>query len=163
MKWITHQTGAALGALALGLPLPAIAASITGAIVPDVIDQKISGLAVTKKGRQKHFNRLHRGASHWFGWWLAAFLFSFTLPCPPLLRDVAIGFCLGILSHVLLDLLTPHGVPLTPFSQKLRIALPVCSTGKISEYLFLFAIIALGGIFLREALANAFLRLDTYL
>lgn len=146
MKWITHQTGAALGALALSLPLPAVLAAAIGAIGPDIIDQKISGLACTRKKRQKLFNKLHRGASHWFGWWTALFLIATAAPLPSFLHDIAIGLTLGLLSHIMMDLLTPHGVPLLPFTQKFRVALPICSTGKPGEYIFLFAILALGAI-----------------
>lgn len=162
MKWITHQTGAVIGALALALPLPAVIASAFGAVAPDVIDQQISGLASTRKKKQKLFNRLHRGASHWFGWWLGLLLISFALPWPPLLRDVAIGLALGVLSHVMLDLLTPRGVPLLPFTQKFRVAVPVCSTGKPGEYLFLFAMLAIGWFCLQDSLLHAIQALPGY-
>ena len=152
MKWITHQAGAALGALTLALPLPAVIAAVAGAIGPDIIDQKISALASSKKKRQRLFNKIHRGSSHWFGWWLALFLAAIASPLPPLLRDAGIGLAIGLLSHIILDLLTPHGVPLLPFTQKFRVALPICSTGKAGEYIFLFALLTLGAIFLQDAL-----------
>lgn len=162
MKWITHQTGAALGALALALPLPAVIASAIAAIGPDIIDQKLCALGSSRKRRQKLFNQLHRGASHWFGWWLALFLAAFTGPLPPLLRDITIGLALGPLSHVMMDLLTPRGVPLLPFTQKFRISLPLCATGRLGEYIFLFAILALGALFLQDALLHSLISATAY-
>lgn len=145
MKWITHQTGAVVCGLALSLPLAGLAGAAMGAILPDLIDQTRSAAAPAKK-RQQTFNRLHRGSSHWFGWWLALFLLLLALPLPPLARDAGAGLFLGGLVHVGMDLLTPRGVPVLPFWRKARLALPVCSTGSLREYLFL-ALIVGGGLF----------------
>lgn len=136
MKWITHQTGSIALGVALNLSPLAIFACFTGAIVPDLIDQKISGVASSPKKRQKIFNQIHRGSSHWFGWWLLIF-FLILMFVPPLCRDILAGIILGAISHIILDFLTVRGVPLFPFSKKFNIALPICSTGKISEYIFL--------------------------
>lgn len=151
MRWITHQTGAILAGLALGLSLPPLAAASAGAIFPDVIDQKLSGLAPTKRSRQKVFNRIHRGPSHWFGWWLLLFLASVSIPLPMLWRDILLGFSLGCLSHVGMDLLTPRGVPLLPFTRQGKIALPVCSTGTATETIFLLLLIAGALFWFRDA------------
>lgn len=150
MKWITHQTGAALGSLALGLSLPAIGASVAGAVFPDMIDQSLSRLAPTKEGRQQIFNRIHRGPSHWFGWWLALFLAVLALPMPALARDIALGFAAGCLGHIALDMLTPRGVPFWPFSHKFKLALPICSTGSWREWAFLGAMLVCAWVFLRH-------------
>ena len=144
MTWPTHQTGAVAAALAFNLSLPAIAASFIGATVPDIIDQAISRLMPDKRLRQKVFNRIHRGNSHWFGWWLFLFLLALSLPIPPLARDLAAGFAIGALSHVGLDMLTPRGVPFLPVGRTFNIALPVCSTGKFSEYVVLGILILSG-------------------
>lgn len=146
MKWITHQTGAILGACALGLSMPAIAAAFCGAIWPDMMDQRLSKMAgKSRKARQTAFNRLHRGASHWAGWYAALLLAICAYSLPPLARDLALGFALGALSHVALDMLTPQGIPLLPFSRKGKLAAPLCVTGHWSEYLFL-AVMAAGGV-----------------
>ena len=71
MKWITHQATAVAAALALHLPLGGVAAACAGAVLPDVLDQRMAGLAPTRRGQQKIFNAIHRGTTHWFGWWLA--------------------------------------------------------------------------------------------
>lgn len=154
MKWITHQTGAVLCGLALALPLPGLVGIGMGAILPDLIDQRRSALAPAKK-RQQAFNRLHRGASHWFGWWLLLFLQFLALPLPPLARDACAGLFLGALVHVGMDLLTPRGVPALPFGHRPRLAVPVCSTGSLGEYLFLALIAAAGLFWFREPLAGA--------
>lgn len=144
MTWPTHQAGALIAALGLQLPLTALGASIFGAILPDVIDQTVSRAGLSKKGRQKIFNRIHRGHSHWFGWWLIIFLILLCYPLPPVMRDILAGIALGALSHITLDFLTPRGVPLIPFRSGFNVAIPLCSTGKIGEYIFLFFLILLG-------------------
>lgn len=155
MKWITHQSGAILGALVMGMPWPGVAAAGAGAIFPDVIDLKVSSLGGSRAGRQKIFNRIHRGPSHWFGWWLMLLLLFPVWPLPALVRDAAAGFLLGALSHVAFDMLTPQGIPLLPFSRRGKLALPVCTTGKPGEYLFLLLLWLAGGVWFGEELAPA--------
>lgn len=145
MKWITHQTGAILAACAMALPLPAIALAWAGAVAPDWIDQKASSMATTARGRQRIFNRIHRGTSHWLGWWLALLLGAMALP--GLWQGWLAGFALGGVSHVMMDMLTPQGVPLLPFSRRGKLTVPICSTGKISEYFFLAALLCAAAIF----------------
>lgn len=139
MKWITHQTAAVGAALALHLPVAGIAAACLGAVLPDMLDQRLAGLAPTPRGRQRAFNRIHRGTTHWFGWWLALFLTAVLLHLPPLARAVLTGLGFGGLSHVVLDMLTPQGVPLRPFSRQGRFSLKLCATGSVGEYCFLAA------------------------
>lgn len=155
MKWITHQAGAVFGALALTLPLPAVFCSALGAVAPDAIDQRLSKMAGRK--RQKTFNKIHRGSSHWFGWWLLLFLAALAIPIPSLLRDAAAGFALGSLIHVGMDALTPRGVPMLPTQRKFRLAIPVCSTGKAGEYLFLATITGTALLFWREDFQSLFI------
>ena len=66
---------------------------------------------------------------------------------PAALRPVLLGLCFGGLSHVLLDMLTPAGVPLTPFSRKHKLSLKLCATGSLGEYLFLTGVLAVGWLF----------------
>lgn len=142
MKWLTHQVGAAVGATFLDCPWPAVCAACAGAIFPDVIDQKISRLGPSAKKRQKIFNRIHRGSSHWFGWWLLLFLLPLISPLPLYVRDILVGFAFGALSHVALDLLTPRGAPLLPAKPGYRVSLNLCSGGSLGEYAFLATLIA---------------------
>lgn len=71
MKWITHEAVAVGAAFALGAPPAALAGTFAGSVMPDVVDQRIAGLF---QNRQRAFNRIHRGATHWFGWWLALWI-----------------------------------------------------------------------------------------
>lgn len=150
MKWLTHQSAAVAAALALQLPAAGIAAACVGAVLPDVLDQRLAGLARSKRARQRAFNRIHRGATHWFGWWLALFLAGMMLPLSPLERAALMGLGFGGVSHVILDMLTPQGVPLHPFSRKGRFSLKLCATGSLGEYCFLAAIAVAAWFFLGE-------------
>ena len=125
MKWITHQTAGVGAALALHLPLEGVVAACLGAILPDKLDQ-----AIAKRSRnpQRTFNQIHRGTTHWFGWWVAILLVA--------------------VSHVVLDMLTPSGIPLHPFSRKNKLSFKVCSTGSVGEYVFLGVMLVLLGFLL---------------
>lgn len=154
MKWVTHQIGAVLGALVLDMPWPGIAAAGIGSIFPDIIDQKISGFGANRKKRQKLFNQIHRGSSHWIGWWLFLFLIFISLPMPAFARDTAAGFAFGAMSHVMLDMLTPQGVPVWPFSRHGKLSVPLCATGKAGEYIFLLVMLACGLFWFQDAIIS---------
>ena len=76
MKWITHQTAAVGAALVMQLPLEGVIASCVGGVLPDKLDMRVAAMT---PNRQKTFNRIHRGTTHWFGWWLALLLVEFLL------------------------------------------------------------------------------------
>lgn len=146
MKWFTHQTVAVAAAIALHMPPAGIAAVFAGAVLPDVIDFKLAG-----KGpqRQRNFNKIHRGISHWFGWYVLLLLCAMLLPLAPRETDLALGMAFGALTHIALDMLTPSGVPLIPPVPMVgsakgsgRISLNLCSTGSIQEYIFLVVTMA---------------------
>ena len=126
MKWITHQTAGVGAALALHLPLEGVVAACLGAILPDKLDQ-----AIAKRSRnpQRTFNQIHRGTTHWFGWWVAILLVACSHLVPPHWQPALLGIGLGGISHVVLDMLTPSGIPLHPFSRKNKLSFKVCSTG----------------------------------
>lgn len=147
MKWFTHQTVAVAAAIALHMPPIGIAATLAGSILPDVIDHKIAGQG---RNRQKIFNKIHRGASHWFGWYVALLLCGFVLNLAPRETDIVLGLAFGALMHIALDMLTPSGVPLVPpvpflagLKGRARISLNMCSTGSVQEYVFLVASVGL--------------------
>lgn len=156
MKWITHQCVAVGTAAALGLPLPALAGVAVGSVLPDVLDQSIARMLIF---RQAAFNRIHRGATHWFGWWLALMLP--VLPGAPVAPQgsfealAVFGLGVGGLSHVLLDMATMHGVPVVPWSRKKRLALRLCATGSLREYLFLTVFTGGMALFFGERLLRA--------
>lgn len=145
MKWPTHEAGGLLLALLFQLPAAGIGAAVAGTIAPDVIDIKVSSLGVTRKGRQKLFNKIHRGPSHWFGWWLLLFLAGVYF-APALWAEALAGFALGALCHVGMDMLTTRGVPIMPFSRRKNVSLRFCATGSWKEYfLFGFLVLAIVG------------------
>ena len=145
MKWMTHQAAAVGMALVLHLPVEGVLASCFGAVLPDMLDQRVSRMT---RNPQRTFNRIHRGVTHWFGWWLALFLVAGLLPLPPHWRAVVLGVGFGALSHIVLDMLNPTGVPLHPFSRKNRFSLRLCSTGSVGEYVFLGVMLVLLGFLL---------------
>ena len=97
MKWITHQTAGVGAALALHLPLEGVVAACLGAILPDKLDQ-----AIAKRSRnpQRTFNQIHRGTTHWFGWWVAILLVACSHLVPPHWQPALLGIGLGGISHV---------------------------------------------------------------
>ena len=153
MKWLTHQVAAVGAAWILDLPPAALAGTFVGSTIPDVLDQRLAGLF---PDRQKAFNRIHRGATHWFGWW-AALLFLGLMP-PAFLHDIPflnfflMGLGFGGLAHVALDMLTVYGIPLVPWSRKLKISFGLCRTGGPGEYLFLAVLLLLFGVIERDNL-----------
>ncbi len=136
MKWFTHQTVAVAAAVALGMTPAAVGGALAGAVLPDVIDQRVARMS---RNPQRRFNQIHRGASHWFGWYAALLAGALAAPLPPIQAALAAGVGFGALNHVILDMLTPSGVPLTPFSRKNKLSLKLCSTGSLGEYVFLAA------------------------
>lgn len=161
MRWPTHQAAGLVLALLCHLPPAGIAAAVAGAVVPDILDRKLAGLAPGRRLQQKVFNKIHRSTTHWVGWWVALLLWLTCAPpqlaLAPWQQPLALGLTLGALSHVVLDMLTPHGVPLLPITRRWKVAVPLCSTGSWQEYLFLAACLALGAWLARPEIL-AFLR-----
>ena len=67
---------------------------------------------------------------------------------PPHWQPALLGIGLGGISHVVLDMLTPSGIPLHPFSRKNKLSFKVCSTGSVGEYVFLGVMLVLLGFLL---------------
>ncbi|MDR2819263.1 MAG: hypothetical protein LBB60_01840 [Desulfovibrio sp.] len=86
-------------ALVLNLPPAGVLAACAGAVLPDVLDQRVARLAGTGRGQQRAFNRIHRGATHWFGWWVALFLGALVVPLTPAMQTTLTGLCFGGLQH----------------------------------------------------------------
>lgn len=141
MRFFTHQIAAIGIAHTLSLPFAGFLGSLLGAVLPDLIDQFRSSLFSHSIRHQKQrFAKIHRGISHWFGLYAGLFF----LPpgyLPNTLEAFLTGLFYGTVSHIVLDMLTPKGVPILPFVRNL--SLPLCSTGSLGEYLFLLALLAL--------------------
>lgn len=159
MRWVTHQTVGVLAALACGLENPAIAAAWPGSVLPDIIDQQRARL---RRNTQKRFNQIHRGASHWFGWYVLLLLGGLVVPLTPLARQITVGLALGALSHILLDMLTPSGIPLHPFSRQRKLSLKLCKTGGWGERIFLALALVAFWIFSGDYLALFISRLSLW-
>lgn len=145
MKWFTHQTVAIGTGISLNFSPEVIGTMAFGAILPDVIDMKIAGKGPAK---QKIFYKIHRGFSHWFGWYFIILLFTLLYPIPNQYRLLLMGCALGALTHIVLDMLTPSGIPLTPSiiaskKKDKRLSFNLCSTGSLKEYIFLLLTISL--------------------
>lgn len=134
MKWITHQAVAVGAAFVLGMPVAGLAGVWAGAVLPDVLDQKRAALS---RNRQRAFNRIHRGTTHWFGWWLALWLAGLTGVLSELAGAVVAGIGFGAFLHVALDACTTAGVPVVPWSRQGKFSLGLCRTGGLGEYAFL--------------------------
>ncbi len=154
MKWFTHQSLAFASATVFAMPKPFIAGIVAGAILPDMIDQAVSRLT---KNPQKTFKAIHRGTSHWYGWYAGLTLVIFGYMELFASRKflamyeehifLILGLSLGALYHIALDMLTPSGVPLWPMDTKKRCALPICSTGSTGEYIFLALALGVHALF----------------
>lgn len=175
MKWITHQACALTAATSLGLPPVAVAASLVGAVLPDMIDFFRAGRGPK---RQKRFNQVHRGASHFWGWYCLALIFFgvasfwpglwtellqalaatglFSRQAVELLHEggllAATGLFFGALIHIAGDMLTPSGVPYLPGHWSKRYSLKLFSTGSVQEYLFLAGLCAVYAFFFHDVL-----------
>lgn len=163
MKWFTHKAVAVAGALAVEAPPTALVAILVGSVLPDMVDTTIS------RGDQKVWRRIHRQASHWFGWYLGLMALGYMIPAQdvllPLLKSANISFPgvsrstlsqieqtgadlliwvgIGGLVHILLDALTPMRVPLFPFGGKTRFGVNLVSTGTWKESVFLVCAVGL--------------------
>ena len=151
MRWVTHQAMAVMAAFSAGLPLSGMLAAWAGSVMPDVLDQREAGKALFF--RQRRFNKVHRRASHWFGWWLIMWLLPLTDIAGPLPAALVNGFGFGALTHCLLDMCTTHGAPLLPFAEK-RYSLKICSTGGFGEYAILILTVVVFWLAERQALAQ---------
>ncbi len=173
MKWITHQTAAVAAAYALHMPPLAIGAACCGAVLPDMIERSIARLCWNS---DKVFFAIHRGVTHWLGWWLALVLIFPLWGKTGILPDAALrslqeylpllsftgsisgtvlaGLGFGGLMHVLLDMCTTSGVPLLPLSKKKMLSLRLCSTGSVREFLFLLTVIIVFSVCFQEDLRS---------
>lgn len=151
MTWFTHKTIAIAGALALEASPLGLFATLIGSILPDLTDKTLA------MGNKRQWRHIHRQSSHWFGWYLSLIvigLISFpfrSFELPPIViqffSEMTLWVGFGGITHVLLDGLTPMGIPMLPFGSKQRIGFNLISTGGIGERVFLF--IALSFIILQ--------------
>lgn len=130
-----------------------ISASTFGSLLPD-IDHPNSKMGRRMKPISKLINKLvgHRGATHTLLAMvivsLALFMLNLSLPLnlQPFGWSVVLGVTVGYFSHILLDALTPSGVPLFAPFIKSSIRFAKLTTGKYDFFVSLFMIIGTGCI-----------------
>lgn len=164
MRWITHTGVAVAVAGVCGAPAGMLAGIAAGSVLPDVIDRLVAGK------NQQLWRKIHRGTSHWWGWYVLLAVFAATMGnefdelVRSLLKEilgglprefsrmlqqsgtVVLGLALGALSHVALDALNPSGVPIWPHGGNPRVRSKLVSTGTWREYIFLLVALLLLGV-----------------
>lgn len=148
MLWKTHVLGGLIaGALLIPLTTEAtptlVAISGASALLPDI------DTSSSKLGRAFYpISRLlesvlgHRCFLHSLGA-VAALFILLQIFFPSLAVPVAAGY----LSHIVLDVFNPQGVPLF-YPLKSRFSIPLTQTGGIGERIIFFPLIALCGVLL---------------
>ncbi len=144
MRWPTHHVFGLGAAVFFQLKPLGLALAFMGAVLPDLVDQFLASFGPSAT-RKKRFAAIHRGLSHWPGIWLLPFLAE--KYCPPWFFESLCALVLGALTHLLLDALTPKGIPLLPIFSHPRLALPLCRTGSVQELIF-FLLSLFGLVFL---------------
>lgn len=136
MRPSTHYlAGFALGTLLADNPVE-LAACVLGAGIPDRLDIACSF------GSRERWERIHRTWSHNASYWMlpvalwAAFWPFPTQPPWGAALEIAKFLMYGVLSHIVLDLLTPMGIGICPFaSGSSRISLKMIRTNSLSDTL----------------------------
>lgn len=147
MKWFTHKTVAIAGALALDASAQGIIGVMIGSIFPDLADTTLSF------GNKSRWRRLHRQSSHWIGWYFLLLaigilynpsnLLQLPTETTHILSELTLWIGFGGVTHILLDALTPMGVPIWPLGGKQRIGFNFIKTGSVEELLFLFFMLSI--------------------
>lgn len=128
-----HLAGGLLAGAAFA-PMPMIAFCAVGSVLPDRLD----GMQA-KPGDKDSFFAVHRGWSHNLGLWLgiaiACQLAKQEIP-PDFLFTLSAAFwvCVGVLTHLCLDILNPTGIPIVPLVKN-RLSLARIRTGSAFDYL----------------------------
>ncbi len=109
MRTLVHQAGGlavAIAACAVGVPTVIGASMYFGASAPDWMEMP------RWKGGYRFSIIPHRTLTHWPVPWIALILYAMYLPHDAmLLSQILIGFSIGALLHIVMDSMTPMGVP----------------------------------------------------
>ncbi|HID79026.1 MAG TPA: metal-dependent hydrolase [Aquifex aeolicus] len=142
MKGYTHIAGGLLFGFLFGVKPYALPLVVIGSTFPD-IDLKFSSL-VPPKGKKKSLFNTHRGITHHPFWAVALLtLWGFLenrFPQYEFYWEFLYAFWVGYLSHLVLDALTPLGIPVgTSYYPRLKI--PLMKTGGVGERFFAFLLV----------------------
>jgi len=133
----THVIGAVVLAAALKLP---IAPAVIGALLPDIDLKK----GLPKFRQERTLLNSHRGITHHV--LIVPVLFLISVAVKDFLNQTLglylLSFTVGYASHLLLDALTPLGIP---YKHKYypRLSLKLFKTGKVGEVFVILALVAL--------------------
>lgn len=132
MRISTHLMGGAAVGAAFAPNVLCLAAAIVGSIVPDWLD---SACARLMPGSWKeNWQRIHRRASHNAFYWLCAgCAIAWLFHKGSAFAMIALFFLLGVLSHLLLDSLTPSGIGCVPFKSGTRIGFGLVRTNSLGD------------------------------
>ncbi len=153
MKGPTHILGGLVFGFLFNVPGYALPAVVIGSTFPD-IDLKFSSL-VPSKGRKKSLWNTHRGITHHPLLLLGLFLIWVSLerylPQYHFYWQFLYGFWVGYLSHLVLDALTPLGIPVGA-SYYPRLKIPLMKTGGVGEKIFalLLGVSFIGVVYLKS-------------
>lgn len=117
---------------------------VVGARGPDRLEIPV----VNRFTKVRHSLIPHRTLTHWPGFWIVLTVLSCALSLvlvDSLLQAfacVGIGFCIASWLHLIMDIMTPTGIPLlTPFGN--RTSLNLYKTASLGEWLCIFIFILL--------------------
>ena len=136
--WMHAGTGADAPGVAGGAAL--MGGFILGSRAPDVLE------IASFVGGKRVSVIPHRTLTHWIPLWILALVGVYMLWRSPHTaiwsRALVTGFCLAGGLHVLMDFMSPTGVPLLLPTARHRVRMPVYHTGKIGEQFVVMAFIA---------------------
>lgn len=139
MKLKNHTILAAVIGLSAGAPPEGLAALALGSVLPDKLDFNIA------MGSEYLFRKVHRGITHWPWIYVAFFCAGLALPPSlPYVQSFVLWLSLGAIIHLVGDMMTPGGIPWA-WPLRKKVSLRLFKTGTIGEYLFTWAVVALGG------------------
>jgi len=123
MKLYNHAVFNLGVSLVAGLQVPEIVLIIFGGMIPDVVDSILAGRD------QRLFYAIHRTFSHYPWPYLVFYFASYNF-------EVGQLVAFGALLHVLMDFLTPMGIPLV--SPTKRVSLAKIKTGSMFDYILTY-------------------------
>lgn len=149
----THILGGLVFGFLFDVPGYAMPFAVIGSVFPD-IDLTFSRL-IPEKGKKKTLLSTHRGFTHHPLAVLALFFLWLylekTFPQYHFYWQFLYGFWVGYLSHLVLDMLTPLGIPVG-LSYYPRLKIGIMSTGGTGEkfFRFLLAFAFIGIVYLKS-------------
>lgn len=139
MKFKNHFVANAALSILFNLPLLPFLGFMAGSTLPDTLDKVFS------VGDRELWKRIHRTLSHWPWLYVAGVAIVILSGGDGEVGSMALWACLGSLAHLALDVLTPMGIPVFPWSLRKRRSIRLFRTGSFWEYAFLLALVVLGG------------------